>query len=78
MKTEQIFEVALNGPGKKRLELWTLTRKGKVWVPLAFIEITESMAECYRNPLMLKFGCLEHTDQLKEQLSESLLLTPQA
>jgi hypothetical protein len=31
------FEVALNDFEKKRLELLALTRKGSVWVPLAFI-----------------------------------------
>jgi len=53
MKAEQIFEVQLNGDGC--LEIWALTRQGP-WVQLASVEITESMQECYRIPLVLKLG----------------------
>jgi len=75
MKVEQIHEVDFEIESEL-LIIRALTRNG-IWVPLASIKITESMVDCYRIPLILKFGYLEQADQLKEQLSESLLLTPQ-
>jgi len=56
METKPVHEVYLNDDGC--LEVWVLTRQGP-WVQLASIEITESMQECYRIPLILKLGCFE-------------------
>ena len=77
MKVEHIHEVDLNDFENEALVVRALTHNG-VWVPLMSLKFSESMVDCYHIPLILKLGCLEQADQSKEQLSESLLLTPQA
>lgn len=76
MKVYHVIEVDLDEQDNHEVTIYALSREG-IWLPFMATKITESTFNCYRMPLMLGFGYREHTSQLKEQLSESELLTPQ-